>query len=237
MAFVTADNRNDSSKFAKLSNLLERCAVEELGRKPNGFSYNRLQPLFNSGQKLFLNGQRPCFLYLIDEATDGDFVRYQPRARENRRSQIDEQTTEWQGARSGYVWVDVQELIRDIEGGSRPYARWARELLLSIGEATLMQQLGMLAASQAQAKMGAPTAAVGNEGFHYGVGGAGAGEMMVTYPMMNGAGAVGMGMYDGAPGGLYMDPSSIQYVQYPQPPPHHPHPHHPHNIAQRRSHR
>jgi hypothetical protein len=228
MNFMSADNRNDAAKFSKLSNLLERGVFEELGRKPNGFGYNRLQPLFNSGQKFVLNSQRPCFLYLIDDTTDSDFVRFQLRARESRRSQIDEQAADWQGSRFGYAWVDLQELLRDIEAGTRPYARWARDLLLSIGEAPLIQQLNLLAANQAQAKMNAPAAAVGNENFHYGVGGAGAAEMMVTYPMMNGTGAVGMGMYDGTPGGLYMPDPGMQYVPYPQPPPHPHHPHHPH---------
>ena len=227
MSFITGENRNEATKLSKLCSLVERCTAEELGRKPAGLCYNRLQPLFNYGQKLFLNGQRPCFMYLIDETSDSDFVRAQPRAREARRAQIDEAAADWPTAKFGYVWVEVQELLREMEAGIRPFARWARDLLLSLGEGTLLNQLGMLASSQAQAKMNAPAAGGGNEGFHYGAGAGGGGDMMVTYPMMNGAAAVGMGMYDGTPGGLYMDPN-MQYVQYPPPPPHQHHPHHPH---------
>ena len=85
MSFITGENRNEATKLSKLCSLVERCTAEELGRKPAGLCYNRLQPLFNYGQKLFLNGQRPCFMYLIDETSDSDFVRAQPRAREARR--------------------------------------------------------------------------------------------------------------------------------------------------------
>jgi hypothetical protein len=194
---------------------------------------HRVQSLFHIGQKLFLNNQRPCFLYLLDEAMDFEFVRSTLRARDSRRLQVDEQAGSVQGdysARFGFAWVDIPELFRDVESGSKPFSRWAREFLLGFGEANMTAQLNNVTAERAQAQQAQSKMTMGPGGgdnFHYSGGPAANAEMMVPYQMMNGS-AMGMGMYDGSASGIYMDPGMHFMQTYPQPPPHPHHPHHQH---------